>query len=348
MDSANTCGVKIYSFNCKSVTRSVDSVKSLCRTADFVCLQETWLMPHDIPFLGTIDSDFAFTGKSAVDTSKGLLRGRPYGGVAILWRKSVFRNVTVVDCNSDRISAIKVQTMSRYFLMFSVYMPTDDMGSIDNLAEFLQCLGEIRAVIDESGIECVFILGDFNANYNKRFGKELVNFCIEQNVRCFDWEYLGVDSDTYTYQSDIDGSRSWLDHCLVSEAARSSTDNICVRYGVYWSDHFPLELCCNLCVLSPKTTLQMSEKNKIMWKNRDASQIKLFSKYCFDHLRNIDFPSDFSNCSDYLCNNKDHRCILDQMYASIVDILQKAASLSNNYNNVKKKCNKKPYMVGWN
>lgn len=238
--------------------------------------------------------------------------------------------------------------MSRYFLMFSVYMPTDDMGSIDNLAEFLQCLGEIRAVIEESGIECVFILGDFNANYNKRFGKELVNFCIEQNVRCFDWEYLGVDSDTCTYQSDIDGSRSWLDHCLVSEAARSSTDNICVRYGVYWSDHFPLELCCNLCVLSPKTTLQISDKNKIMWKNRDASQIKLFSKYCFDHLRNIDFPSDFSNCSDYLCNNKDHRCILDQMYASIVDILQKAASLSNNYNNVKKKCNKKPYMVGWN
>lgn len=52
----NEC--KMVSFNCKSLKRSIDSVKSLCNAADIVALQETWLMPCDIPILGEIDKDF--------------------------------------------------------------------------------------------------------------------------------------------------------------------------------------------------------------------------------------------------------------------------------------------------
>ncbi|KAI5631200.1 hypothetical protein NE865_16086 [Phthorimaea operculella] len=72
--------------------RSIDGVRELCKTADVIALQETWLLPHDIPILDTIDSDFAYTGNSAVDLSAGPLIGRPYGGVALLWRKNVFKS----------------------------------------------------------------------------------------------------------------------------------------------------------------------------------------------------------------------------------------------------------------
>lgn len=81
---------KVVTFNCKSLRRSIEGVRALCGSADIVALQETWLMPYDISLLGTIDPDFSHTGTSAVDTSMGLLQGRPYGGVALLWRKSVF------------------------------------------------------------------------------------------------------------------------------------------------------------------------------------------------------------------------------------------------------------------
>lgn len=137
------------SFNCKSVKRNIDFVRSLCRSAYIVALQETWLLPHDVSILGTIDQDFAYTGKSAVDTSAGMLRGRPYGGLAILWRKSVFRSVSIIDCVSARISAIQVVLEDRQFLVFSIYMPTD---SAENLAEFTGCLSEISAVIDSCNI----------------------------------------------------------------------------------------------------------------------------------------------------------------------------------------------------
>ncbi|CAH2065868.1 unnamed protein product, partial [Iphiclides podalirius] len=75
-------------------------LRDSCKSADIIALQETWLLQHDIPLLGAIDTEFAYTGNTAVDLSAGILRGRPYGGVALLW----------------------------------LYMPTDER---DNLAEFV-------------------------------------------------------------------------------------------------------------------------------------------------------------------------------------------------------------------
>ncbi|XP_060804982.1 uncharacterized protein LOC106137462 [Amyelois transitella] len=150
---------KLVSFNCKCVRRSLECIRRLCSTADVIALQETWLLPEDIAFLDTIDEAFSFTGKSAVDMSAGILKGRPYGGVALLWRKAAFPSVSVVQCRSDRISAIKIMNNNRSILIFSVYMPTD---SKDNLPEFTDCLGEIYSIIESYNIESAYVLGDFN------------------------------------------------------------------------------------------------------------------------------------------------------------------------------------------
>lgn len=86
----------LITFNCKNVKRSVNCVRSLCKTADIIALQETWLLPHDLTFLGDIDPEFNYTGKSSVDLGTGVLKGRPHGGVAILWRSRAFRSVSVI------------------------------------------------------------------------------------------------------------------------------------------------------------------------------------------------------------------------------------------------------------
>ncbi|CAH0730742.1 unnamed protein product, partial [Brenthis ino] len=135
MDNSLPCN--LVSFNCKSIKRSIDNVRHLCQLADIIALQETWLFPHDIQFLSGIDGRFGSTGTSAIDTAAGVVYGRPYGGVALLWNKSVFPNVSVVDCENPRICAIKIVLSDRSILVFSVYMPTDKMI---NLTEFTDCL----------------------------------------------------------------------------------------------------------------------------------------------------------------------------------------------------------------
>lgn len=148
---------KFTSFNCKSVKRSVDSVREICEMSDVVALQETWLLPHDIPFLSTISDKFEYTGRSAVDTSAGLLTGRPYGGVAILWRKGIFNDVTILECTSSRLAAIRATVGDRSIIVISVYMPTD---STDNLPLFTEVLGEISAIVASADIESIFSLGN--------------------------------------------------------------------------------------------------------------------------------------------------------------------------------------------
>jgi exonuclease III len=141
MDSTTiTKNCTFISFNCKGFSGAVGCVRDLCKSADIIALQETWLLQHDIPLLGTIDSDFAYTGKTAVDLSSGVLRGRPYGGVAILWRKSLFPCVSVIQCQSDRLTGIKVSMCDSSMIIITMYMPTDERN---NLVEFVAILGEI-------------------------------------------------------------------------------------------------------------------------------------------------------------------------------------------------------------
>lgn len=101
MDKSNI--MRMTSFNCKNIKKAMECVRGLCKKADIIALQETWLLPHDIPLLGDIDEQFSATGVSAVDTGGELLRGRPYGGVALLWRRAAFSDVTVLQCDNDRM-----------------------------------------------------------------------------------------------------------------------------------------------------------------------------------------------------------------------------------------------------
>lgn len=76
------------------------------------------LLPHDMNFLSEIDLDYSFTGKSAVALIAGMLVGRLHGGVALLWRSSIFRNESVIECDCDRICTIKPQTVDLREILF--------------------------------------------------------------------------------------------------------------------------------------------------------------------------------------------------------------------------------------
>lgn len=253
---------KFISFNCKSVKRSVVDVRRLCQSADIVALQETWLFPHDIPFLGSIHDDFEYTGKSAVDTSTGIIRGRPYGGVAILWRKSAFKSVSVISCDSARITAIKVSLGARVIVVCSVYMPTD---SKDNIIEFIDILGKLSALAESSDVEAVFMLGDFNAHPGEPFWLELFDFCLYQKWLCADIVRLGLGSNGCTYISEANGSRRWLDHCVVTQAAWLTITDISIDNDVYYSDHFPVIIECQLNSVKSKVVHNVTKSSRVVW-----------------------------------------------------------------------------------
>ena len=121
---------------------------------DFVLLQEHWLLPGELGFLSNIDKEFMAFGSSAVDLNSNLLSGRPYGGTAILCRRSLAVNVNLVDSKNSRITAIQinasVNNLLNSILLAYVYMPVDSGCNSDEDFEFV--CGCINALIVDSHV----------------------------------------------------------------------------------------------------------------------------------------------------------------------------------------------------
>ncbi|VVC97648.1 unnamed protein product [Leptidea sinapis] len=174
-DHVHPTNITLATFNCRSVKRSAEQIKELSENVDILALQETWLPPHDLGFVNGLSQHFSCFAKSAVDTSTGILKGRPYGGLPLMWRKSLFPSVSIIDCTSDKLAAVQIDLGGRHILVMTVYLPFDD-GYEDCLADFIACLGNIVAVI--SDIEAIYVLGDFNAHFGTRFDElNIVQIC---------------------------------------------------------------------------------------------------------------------------------------------------------------------------
>ena len=73
-----------------------------------------------------------------------LLAGRPFGGCAILYRKSLSSCVTHFTFSLNRFCAVKLCDLS--VLLISVYMPSDNTPT--SFVNYLNTLGELEGFID--------------------------------------------------------------------------------------------------------------------------------------------------------------------------------------------------------
>ena len=91
--------------------------------------------------------------------SSGLLRGRPFGGVAFLWHKCLASHISYVGSDGDgRYNAIRLTINRRVIILFVVYFPC--LSSKERYKTNLsQCFGCINSVISLSSGSDVVIMG---------------------------------------------------------------------------------------------------------------------------------------------------------------------------------------------
>ena len=82
----NNC-LKIVTFNCRGLKSAMHDIRNMCMKYDIIFLQETWLSKNDNALLKDVDDNFDAFGISAMNDENGYQTGRPYGGLAVLWRK---------------------------------------------------------------------------------------------------------------------------------------------------------------------------------------------------------------------------------------------------------------------
>ena len=164
--------------------------------------------------------------------------GRPFGGLAILWRKNIVCKCKIIEYDDKRLLGILLQSDLFKLLILNVYLPYECQ---DNYVEFLQYLGKIHSIVQDIDTPNVIIAGDWNAGSNATlFGREFRKFIDEQHYIASDVELLRENSNTFTHYSEAHGTVSWIDHIITTSSSHRSIGSISINTNFISSDHFPL------------------------------------------------------------------------------------------------------------
>lgn len=318
----------ITSFNCKNIKSSVNEVQDICDRCDIVLLQETWLQDSEMHLLNNMHEDFYATGLSSMDTSHGLITGRPHGGTAILWRKSIGSLCSIKNYGDPRIIGIEVRGRDAYALILNVYLPYCCYG---NSEAFDYYLSLIDSVITDYCSPYVYVIGDFNADtrsgkegvISQMFGKSLVKFCEEECIVLADKLKL-LDTDPYTFYSEAHDTFSWLDHVVTTNAGFEILGDISIDTSVISSDHFPVTT--TIYIKNTGCTIQkdqhLSERRaRIKWEEVTPDMIEQYRCRTVSDLGAVPLNHSLLMCTDPLCDSQEHVKQINNMYNSITEAL---------------------------
>ena len=318
--------MKISSYNCQSSKRNIGGIRQLCDRSDIVFLQEHWLPPDDLPTLNNIHFDFVSFGLSSMNMSDGLIVGRPYGGVAVLFKRSLMSVVKPVVYDNSRMLGLECSVGNVKFLLLNTYLPCN---SPDNFDSFIFYLGMIQAIIDDFDSPYVCVLGDFNSDIVKQttFGKELKSFCDENQLVIADSLFLPEDSVTHV--NDGHDTESWLDHFIFTQGFYALIREITIDYSIICSDHFPLSALLRLAdsfSVSYSSAISDDSRWVVDWSSVDQAGKDNYLNQVEDRLNAIEVPFGALNCQNTMCT--EHSESINSYYNDLMICLNDGARYS--------------------
>ena len=90
IDIVDSIAVSLCSYNMHGMKQGCVQLTDLCQLCDVIFVQEHWLLSSNLDCFDTLSSDHIGIACSSMDDrcSKGILKGRPFGGLAVLIRRS--------------------------------------------------------------------------------------------------------------------------------------------------------------------------------------------------------------------------------------------------------------------
>ena len=319
--------LNIASYNCHGAVSSLPEIRELCEISHIVCIQKHWLYGEDLKNFHSMHKDYTGTGVSPINPDSGILKGRPFGEVSIMWRKSLDSMITVLDCGDKCkwMCGICVGDDDRKCIILSVYLPYQN---VDNVDDFICCLSDIEVLVDSCTSTSVFIMGDYNCDLksNGIFSQHFKRFINDNSFIGADYELM---KDAFTFMSDAWGTCSWLDHCICTADAYTGIQSIDVLYEYVTSDHKPLYVCTimsNLPLLHQNQNDPNIVKCNIKWERLSKDILATYTAMCTKKLSPICVSSEAYICAKTACMNEEHTKCVNELHENIVECLSSSSS----------------------
>ncbi len=317
--------LNISSLNCEGLKRSSDYIKDYLSThsTDILCLQETWLVDQNLCNLGNIHCDYLFHGKSGVDSNVDIIRGRPYGGVALLYKKSIAKNVTSVSIDNSRLCGIMLHASTNFkILILCVYMPCDNMSNTHTSTQYADAIDDIEGALNKCECDAVIITGDLNTSFQRDNAQtRCLNAIIARNNIKVCWDSPKITHD-YTYVNHSLGHKSCIDHFLLS----CNLFDALVSGGVHYDPTNPsshnivnIEFQCATEYIVTRNEGQDVLGQRCVWHKASNTDIEWYKSYLDIMLGSVSIPHDALLCRDITCNKCEHRSDIDKFCKDIID-----------------------------
>ena len=257
----NLTDVKCCSFNLHGYRNGLSMLYSLCDNHDVILLQEHWLHSFEFDKISLLFPDFNFYGASAMNdkVASGLMVGRPFGGVAIMWRKSINLCMKVIECDEDgRYLALVLYNNKINFMFHCVYFPCFS-NNCDYIVDVSNIISKLDVNISGSPNAFHWLGGDFNFECKVNVkGYDLFKNLIDK-LCLYNCDILNSSLLDYTYRHEGLSHKSWIDHLFVSNNLKASASNFCIiDNGANCSDHLPISCTFNTVLLPLSTTTQLN------------------------------------------------------------------------------------------
>jgi hypothetical protein len=233
-DTMNYAFLTTETFNCHGVLQSHDYVLTLLQTCDILCLTETWLRPCELSIIDDVlnksslsDTFYVFSKSSMTDTDVSYT-GRPFGGIAIICKKSAVFKYHMIDIHSDRIMCVSVNNNEGepVHFLFNVYLPFYN-AQCAQTELYTEVMDLLQSSIDmHACIAPIQILGDYNT--------QLPSFDVSKNSTWFKSNGFNRHS-LIMYDFLLANELSVADHCFEQ---KNKFTYFCYKRNVFtWIDH---------------------------------------------------------------------------------------------------------------
>lgn len=81
---------------------------------------------------------------------------------------------------------------------------------------------------------------------------------------------------------------------------------------------------------------------------RNCDEIENYTKICNEQLKLINFPIEFHNSADSMCDELSHHSVINKLYTHIVQVLKDASAHSRLRKVNRVQNNVRKVVVGWN
>jgi len=345
----NNSNFRLITYNLHGLNQGCVTLDYICKTIspDIVFIQEHWKSSSDLLDILHFSDKYSGFGCSAMDDtlSKGVLIGRPYGGVCILVSKKLSRSVDIL-LISERAVIVRINNCA----FINVYLPCKKASSIILLDSIFS---EISSVVAKHpDVEFIFG-GDINCNIHETcpFSRVISEFLLRHDFISVDKDFLDI-KNAYTYQHASLDNRSYVDFIFVQSTSKSVVlDYKIVEFPLNISDHLPVMINMNLdnklliiseSLNSDNNGALDSINNRLRW---DHADLQNYYFQCFLDFENLMLELDvwlksFNSesffclfcashsahiCSRHLGRKEKSRQMINQLYERSVACLQNAA-----------------------